>query len=107
MPQHSFLTRKDGDLLALLAILLLYPKTPVQKGTYIPRSPDLRRAFYKALPRQALHTQEMTWYRGSVSVPSGLAACVDHQSMIGRLWWQFFCDWFLVSLPGSCFILLP
>lgn len=64
MPQHSFLTRKDGDLLALLAILLLYPKTPVQKGTYIPRSPDLRRAFSKALPRQALHTQEMTWYRG-------------------------------------------
>lgn len=106
MPQCSFLTKKDGNLLALLAVLLLYPKTPVQKETYIPRSPDLSRAFYKALPHQALHTQEMTSYRGSISVPSGLAAYVDHQSMIGRLWWQY-CDWFLVSLPSSCFILLP
>lgn len=61
MLQHSFLTRKDGDLLTLLAVLSA--KAPMQKQTCIPSFPGLSEAFYKALTHQALRTHEMTWHR--------------------------------------------
>lgn len=65
MLQHSFLTRKDGDLLTLFKLAyVLSPKAPMQKQTCIPSFPGLSEAFYKALSCQALRTQEMTWHRG-------------------------------------------
>jgi len=109
MPQCSFSARNDEGLLALLSVLLLSPKAPFQEEIYIPRFPCLSRAFCKALLLQALHTQELDWHRGSVSIPSGSASIsltFYTKSVIWRHRWQLSCE-FPPSVAGNCLVLLP
>lgn len=109
MPQCSFSARKDEGLLALLSVLLLSPKAPLQEEIYIPRFPCLSRAFCKALLLQALHTHELDWHRGSVSIPSGSASIsltFYTKSVIWRHRWQLSCE-FPPSVAGNCLVLLP
>lgn len=91
---------------SIICLLLLSPKAPLQEEIYIPRFPCLSKAFCKALLLQALHTHELAWHRGSVSIPSGYAACIDHQSVIWRHRWQLSCE-FPPSVAGNCLVLLP
>lgn len=64
MLQHSFLTRKGGDLLILLSYHMLPPQKPLCKSRpCIPRFPGLNKDSYKALSHRALCIHEMTWHR--------------------------------------------
>lgn len=105
MPQHSFSTRKDKDVLALLSVLLLSPEAPMWEETCIPRFPGLSRAFCKALLLQALCTREVVWHRGSCGkwVGSMHRPC----TLTWRHRWLLFCKLFPPSVAGNCLVLLP